>query len=57
MSDATGPDAPRSPIDDEIARMPMPTAAELRWRSSLPRQAVRFVVLNLKIFRLSRRHR
>jgi hypothetical protein len=33
-----------------------PSRSELRRRSSLVRQAVRFVVLNVKIFRLSRQH-
>ncbi len=33
-----------------------PSAAELRRRASLPRHALRFVVLNLKILKLSRQH-
>ncbi len=33
-----------------------PDATELRRRSSLPRQALRFVVLNAKILKLSRQH-
>ena len=41
-------------VNDDIARTPLPTEAELRRRKSLPRQAVRFVVLNLKIFKLTR---
>jgi hypothetical protein len=36
--------------------MTTPDPAEIRRRSSLPRQLVRFVVLNLKIFRLTRTH-
>ena len=33
-----------------------PTPGELRRRKSLVRQAVRFVVLNVKILKLSRQH-
>jgi hypothetical protein len=36
--------------------MTAPDPAEQRRRSSLPRQLVRFVVLNLKIFKLTRTH-
>ena len=35
---------------------PGPTAAEWRRRSSLPRQLVRFVVLDIEILKLSRQH-
>lgn len=35
---------------------PTPSAAELHRRSSLPRQLIRFVVLNVKILKLSRQH-
>lgn len=40
----------------ENADPPLPTDAELRQRSSLLHQAWRFVVLNLKILKLSRQH-
>ncbi len=43
-------------INTEIASMPLPTQAELHRRSSLLRQALRFVVLNVKILKLSRQH-
>ena len=43
-------------INTEIASMPLPTQAELHRRSSLLRQAFRFVVLNVKILKLSRQH-
>jgi len=46
----------RSDVDDEIAATPLPTRSELRRRSSLVRQFVRFVVLNVKILKLSRQH-
>ena len=38
------------------APMTEPDDAEMRRRSSLPRQAWRFLVLNLKILRLTRTH-
>jgi hypothetical protein len=56
VTDPSTPDTPASRIDAEISQTPLPTRRELRRRSSLPRQAVRFVVLNVKIFRLSRQH-
>jgi hypothetical protein len=43
-------------INQQINNAPLPTAGELRRRSSLLRQAFRFVVLNLKILKLSRQH-
>ena len=43
-------------INQQIDNTPLPTAGELRRRSSMPRQAIRFVVLNLKILKLSRQH-
>ena len=43
-----------SDVNDQIAHTPLPGEAELARRSSILRQAVRFVVLNLKILKLSR---
>jgi hypothetical protein len=42
-------------VNEQIAATPLPSARELRRRSSLIVQLVRFVILNLKILRLSRR--
>ena len=47
---------PGHDVNAEIAALPLPTPTELRRRSSLWRQALRFVVLNVKIFRLTRQH-
>ncbi len=46
----------RSAIDIQIANTPLPTERELARRSSLVHQVARFVVLNLKILKLSRQH-
>jgi len=43
-------------INHQIANTTLPSGAELARRSSLPKQFVRFVVLNLKILKLSRQH-
>jgi hypothetical protein len=45
-----------SDVNERIAGAPLPSAPELRQRSSLTRQGVRFAVLNLKIFKLTRQH-
>ena len=39
-------------IDRDIAVAPLPTAATLRHRRSLPAQAVRFAALNARIMRM-----
>jgi hypothetical protein len=46
----------RRDVNTEIEATPLPSARERRHRSSLFRQAGRFVVLNAKIFALSRQH-
>ena len=62
MSDpTTPPDENRAiihtpDVNAEIAESPTATTAERKKRSSLIRQAARFVVLNLKILKLSRQH-
>lgn len=43
-------------VNRAIEASPLPSRSEIRHRSSLVRQAVRFVVLNVKILRLSRQH-
>ncbi len=45
-----------SDINAVIAATPLPTKADLAKRSNLVVQFVRFVVLNLKILKLSRQH-
>jgi len=53
-----GPDTPSpgyptgDPTADRIAAAPLPTAATLRRRSSLPVQLWRFTVINLKMLRM-----
>lgn len=39
-------------IDERIAAAPLPTRQTLRRRASLPLQAWRFVLINLKIIRM-----
>ncbi len=56
MTNPTTPMTPTPNVNAEIAATTLPTAAELHRRASLPRQALRFVVLNLKILKLSRQH-
>ncbi len=46
----------RNEINAAIAATPLPSRAQLAKRSSLVYQAARFVVLNLKILKLSRQH-
>lgn len=55
MTDAAVPD-PSGGLNAEIAKIPKPSTSELRRRSSLLRQSLRFVALNLKILKLSRQH-
>jgi hypothetical protein len=43
---------PFAAADATLATAPLPTAATLRRRSSLPLQTWRFAVLNLKIIRM-----
>ena len=39
-------------VDEHVAGAPLPTAKTLRRRRSLPLQAWRFAVLNLKMLRM-----
>lgn len=55
MTDAVPPTA-LSVVDAEIAATPLPTRTKLRNRASLQRQLARFLVLNVKILKLSRQH-
>ncbi len=43
-------------VNEQIAATPLPSAAELKRRSSLSVQSLRFAILNLKILKLSRQH-
>lgn len=43
-------------INTAIAATPLPSTAQLAKRSNLVVQSLRFVVLNLKILKLSRQH-
>ena len=43
-------------INEEIQNSPIPSKSEIRKRSGLFPQTIRFVILNLKILRLSRQH-
>ena len=56
MTNQTTPVSPTPDVNAEIAATALPTTRELHRRASLPRQAWRFVVLNLKILKLSRQH-
>lgn len=47
---------PVSDANAAIAATPLPSDRELSQRASLLRQGFRFVVLNLKILKLSRQH-
>jgi hypothetical protein len=40
----------------DLDRLPLPSRADVARRKSVVRQALRFFVLNLKIFKLSRHH-
>lgn len=44
-------------VNDEIARSPVPSKTDIKKRSSLLAQTIRFGVLNAKILKLSRQHR
>ena len=46
----------RPAMNNPSATAVAPTPAELRRRKSLVRQFVRFIVLNVKILKLSRQH-
>ncbi|MEZ5378695.1 MAG: hypothetical protein R2733_19495 [Acidimicrobiales bacterium] len=46
----------RPDVNTAIRNTPLPGRAQLAKRSNLAFQAVRFVVLNLKILKLSRQH-
>lgn len=56
MTDGTEPMNHTTDINEQIMRSPLPSAAEMRHRSSLTRQGWRFAVLNLKILKLTRQH-
>ncbi len=43
-------------LNEQIAATPLPVPAEVKRRSSLRVQSLRFAVLNLRILRLSRQH-
>lgn len=42
-------------VDERIAAAPLPTAATLRRRKSLPVQLVRFALINLRMMRMVRK--
>ena len=56
MTNSPNPVNATPDVNAEIAATALPSTAELHQRSSLPRQAIRFVVLNLKIMKLARQH-
>lgn len=40
------------PVRDSIARAPLPTPETLKARTSLPKQALRFGAINIKMVRM-----
>jgi hypothetical protein len=42
-------------VDDRIASAPLPTARTIRRRRSLPRQLLRFVLINVRMMRMVRK--